>query len=454
MATNSGSTTAKLFAVIKREFMERVRTRAFLVSTLLGPLFFAAILILPAWFAQRQKGSDMAAAVVILDATGTSVGDQIARALADSIAPTTPATARPTVQHVTPAELPAAERAATAAVMQKQREGVLVLDSATLAGRRARYVGRNASSLADVQRLRDVVRREVLGARLMQAGFPAERVAPITSARLQLATTSVTDRGTGGSGIGGAIVAIVVAFLLYMTILLYGQNVLRSVVEEKTTRVAEVIVASVKPDILMTGKVLGVGAVGLLQQAIWFGGALAVGAYVLPFLHLDQAAGSTGAARQAAQAADATGAFVMPEITVGVVGSALLFFLLGYLLYSALFAAAGAMVNSEQEAQQASLPVMLPLIGSAVFIQTVVQNPETGLSRFFAWFPLTAPVIMPMRMSLVSTSALEVTLVVLGLIATVLLALWLAARIYRVGLLMYGKRPSVIELARWVRQAA
>lgn len=446
--------TNKLLVVIKREFMERVRTRMFLISTLLGPIFFAAILIVPAWFAQRQKGSDTVAAVTVLDATGTNLGDQIARALADSLPPGVPATARPTVVHVAPADLPAAEHAATAAVVHKEREGVLVLDSATLAGQRARYVGRNASSMADVQHLRDVVRREVLGTRLEQAGFPADRVAPITSTRLQLTTTSVTDRGTGGSGIGGSIVAIIVAFLLYMTILLYGQNVLRSVVEEKTTRVAEVIVASVKPDILLTGKVLGVGAVGLLQQVIWFGGALAVGAYIVPFLHLDRQTGTTGAAAQAAQAADATSSFVMPEITVGVVATAIVFFLLGYLLYSALFAAAGAMVNSDQEAQQASLPVMLPLIGSAVFIQTVVQSPDAGISRFFAWFPLTAPVLMPMRMSLVSTSALEVTLVVLGVAATALAALWLAARIYRVGLLMYGKRPSIVELARWVRQAA
>ncbi|GJG85656.1 ABC transporter permease [Gemmatimonadetes bacterium T265] len=445
----------KLLVVVKREFLERVRTRAFLITTLLGPVFFAALMIFPAWLALRQKGSDTVAAVTVLDATGTRVGDRVARALADSLPAGAPASSRPVVQHVAPAELPAAERAATAAVVRKERQGVLVLDSATTAGRSARYAGRNASSMADVQHLRDVVRREVLTARLEQAGFPADRVAPIAGARLHLSATSITDSGAGGGGgVGSAIVAMVVAFLLYMTILLYGQNVLRSVIEEKTTRVAEVIVASVRPDVLMAGKVFGVGAVGLLQQLIWFGGAAAVAVYVMPFLHLGERAGAAGAAAQAAQAADATTSFVMPEISFAVVASAVLFFLLGYLLYSALFAAAGAMVNSDQEAQQAAFPVMLPLIGSAVFIQTVVQNPEAGVSRFMAWFPLTAPVLMPMRMALVSTTPLEVGLVVLGLVATVLAALWLAARIYRVGLLMYGKRPSVGELARWVRQAA
>ena len=132
---------------------------------------------------------------------------------------------------------------------------------------------------------------------------------------------------------------------------------------------------------------------------------------------------------------------------------AIVFFVLGYLLYSACFAAVGAMVNSDQEAQQASIPVMLPLILSAVFMQATIANPETTLAKFTAWFPLTAPIMMPMRMSLVSTPPLEVGLVILGTALTVALVIWLAARVYRVGLLMYGKRPSVAELGRWIRQA-
>lgn len=441
---------AKLGAVVKREFLERVRTRAFVIGTLLGPLFLAGISIFPAWLGLREKGSNAVAAITVLDATGTDVGGRIARALADS-AP--PGAGRPNVQTVAPAALAAAESAATAAVVRKEREGVLVLDSATLSGRRARYLGRNAASLADVTRLTDVVRREVLTARLEQAGLPADRVAPITRTRLRLATTAVTDRGRGGAGTGNVVVAGIVALLLYMLILIYGQFVLRSVVEEKTTRVAEVIVASVKPDVLMTGKVLGVGAVGLLQQAIWFAGSAAVAYYVLPFLHLGNSQAAS-AAKQAADAADVTASFTMPAVSFGIVAGALTFFLLGYLLFSALFAAAGAMVNSDQEAQQAALPVMLPILASVVLFQAVLQNPESGVARAAAWFPLTAPILMPMRMALVSTSPLEVALVAAGVGLTALAALWLAARIYRVGLLMYGKRPSVGELARWVRQAA
>jgi ABC-2 type transport system permease protein len=248
---------------------------------------------------------------------------------------------------------------------------------------------------------------------------------------------------------------VFVAFLLYMMILLYGQNILRSVLEEKTTRVAEVVVASVRPDVLLAGKILGVGAVGMLQQFVWLGGAAFLGWYVMPFF---TGGVRTGAAAQAAQAAseaaDTAGALAMPAVSLEVVLGALGFFVLGYLLYAALFAAAGSMVNSDQEAQQAAFPVMLPLIVSAVFIQTVISNPESSTSRFAAWFPFSAPIIMPMRMAMTSVSAGEIVAVLAGCALTAVAVTWVAARIYRVGLLAYGKRPTIGELARWVREAA
>jgi ABC-2 type transport system permease protein len=137
-----------------------------------------------------------------------------------------------------------------------------------------------------------------------------------------------------------------------------------------------------------------------------------------------------------------------------VLGSAVTFFVLGYLLYAALFAAAGAAVSSEQEAQQAALPVMLPLIASALFAQAVLERPDGGIARFLAWCPLTAPVMMPMRMALVSVSTVEFLAVAGGVALACVLALRAAARIYRVGMLMYGKRPSLLELGRWMRLPA
>jgi len=395
----------------------------------------------------RERGTTAAANVQIIDATGTGLGDRIAHAISASFS----GAPAPQVTVVAPAGVAAAESLATTAVVRNEHRGYLVLDSTTLAGTGARYAGRNASSIADVERLRGIVERQVLASRLERAGVDSARVREITDAKFRMPAERITDKGRGGSGTGNAIFAMILAFLLYIMIILYGQTVLRSVLEEKTTRVAEVIVASVKPDILMAGKVLGVGAVGLVQQVLWFAGTIAVGAYVAPFLQ--KAAAATGGA-VSAKPPGAAGMIAGLDISTMTIVSYLAFFLLGYLLYSALFAAVGAMVNSEQEAQQAAFPVMLPLIASAVLIQVVVQNPESSAARFASRFPLTAPIIMPMRMSLVSISPLEIIGVLAGLAVTCAAAIWIAARIYRVGLLMYGKRPSLPELARWVKQAA
>lgn len=445
--------TRKLVAVVKREFTERVRTHWFLISTLLGPVFFAALTILPAWLAIREKGSGDIANITVVDATNVGLGARIAAALTDTTVPA-PRRVTPQVVIVPLAGVAAAESAATRAVVAKQRVGYLVLDNATLAGRRARYAGRNASSIADVERLRDAVQRTVLAVRLEREGLARARVTALTGTRLRVPTERITDEGrNAGSGMGGALVATILAFLLYVMIILYGQNVLRSVLEEKTTRVAEVIVASVKPDVLMAGKILGVGAVGLVQQLAWLGGAAFIGSQLAPFLaKAGRAAG--GAAAAGGVDAGGAGGFAVSDVGAGVFVAYIAFFLLGYLLYSALFAAVGAMVSSEQEAQQASFPVMMPLIASAVLIQMVLRNPESTVAKVAAWCPLTAPIIMPMRMSLVDVGPGETAAVIAGLTLTVLAAVWLAARIYRVGLLMYGKRPGFGELARWVRQAA
>src|SRR5438067_124951 len=166
----------KLLAVIKREFLERVRTRWFLVATLLGPVFFGAITVLPAWMAIREHGSNDAANVRIIDATGARMGERIARAIQKAYNG-----AAPRVVTVAPNEVAAAESAATTAVVRREQRGYLVLDSSTMNGTRARYAGRNASSIADVERLRGVVERQVLAARPEHAGVDSSRVDALTS---------------------------------------------------------------------------------------------------------------------------------------------------------------------------------------------------------------------------------------------------------------------------------
>jgi ABC-2 type transport system permease protein len=257
-------------------------------------------------------------------------------------------------------------------------------------------------------------------------------------------TDQITDRGRGGSSAARIALALAIAFLLYITIVLHGQSVLRGVLEEKQSRVAEVVLSSVRADVLLAGKVLGVGAVGLTQTVIWIAGTALVSAYLAPSLPR----GPSGVS-----GADATAAMSAFDLPVGIVLLFVLFFLLGYIFYSALFAAVGAMVNDEREAQQALQPVIILLVASAIFIQPVAFNPTGTLARVTSILPFSSPIIMPMRMSITSVPPGEIAASILGLIVGCVAAVWVAARIYRVGLLMYGKRPSARELMRWIRYA-
>jgi ABC-2 type transport system permease protein len=441
----------KLLVVFKREYLERVRSKWFLVGTLLGPVFFALITVVPMLIAAKTKATSDVADVVILDATGIGMGRRVAEGLHARF----PDAATPAVRTVDPASVPREEDRATLEVRNKEHRGYLVLDSATVAGRAARYAGRNASSLGDVEIITSVVRQQVLAQRLQADGLDPARVNALTSTRLDLQTSKIGDNGREkGSGISNVIFGYVVALLLYMMIVLYGQTILRGVMEEKTTRVAEVVVSSVSTDTLLAGKIVGVGLVAVTQVAAWVLLSAALVLYGLPIITKGMTpdmmvAGSAKAAQGSGAAAALANA--MPSISLGTGLALLAFFILGFIFYSSLFAAIGAMVNSQEDVQQASMPVMLLLISSVIFMTPIMTNPGSGLARTMSLLPFSAPILMPLRMTLIPVPWYEVLGSILGVVIACLAAIWLSARIYRVGLLMYGKRPTFGELARWVK---
>lgn len=422
----------KLWTIIKREYLERVRTRWFVVATVFGPVFFGALILIPAYMAKKSKASTDFTNMVILDGTTTGVGQRIAEAL-NLQRP--PGSIAPTVRVVPPAELSRAESTATHQVMAKQASGYLVLDEQTVRGDELRYAGRNATSLTDMERLRTTVREMILRERLEEAGVKAGKVRELTFMPLRLNAQRITDAGRGGSGTVSIIFAAVVAFLLYMSIVLYGQNVLRGVLEEKMTRVAEVVVSSVPSETLLAGKVLGVGAVGVTQQVIWVVASVAMFKLRAPLL---------------SRLGVATTPFQMPEISIGLGILLLLFFLLGFTFYASLYAAVGSAVNTEQEAQQAVQPLLIMLVATAVFINPILMNPTGRLAFVMSILPFSAPIIMPLRLAIGSVPWWDLAASLVALALSCVIAVWIAARIYRVGLLMYGKRPTMKEMARWI----
>lgn len=426
----------KLWTVIKREFLERVRTKWFIIVTIFGPVFFGVIMVLPAVLSVRGMKEVRVADIRIIDATTSGLGDRVAARLnsgplGDAIGTQ--------VQVVAPAEVAAAESIATNDVMAKTRRGYLVVDSVTIQSQKARYAGRNASSLNELEIIQNALRSAILGQRLEREGLDPKRVEALTRVRINMSAERITDKGRGGSGIGSAIFGFLIAFLLYMMIVLYGQNILRGVLEEKTTRVAEVIVSSVSTDVLLAGKVIGVGAVGLLQQAVWLGSAAALYLFRVQIF--------------AALGMPAVPNLPLPHVPPMLIVALVLFFILGYGLYAALFAAVGAMCSSQEDANQAAQPVIMLLVFSIIFAQPVMINPSSRLAEIVSWIPFSAPVIMPMRMSAISIPWYELAGTLAGVAVTCAICVWLSARIYRVGLLMYGKRPTMRELARWIGQS-
>ncbi len=430
---------AKLLAVIKREYLERVRNKWFVIVTIFGPLFFAVIMVLPAYLSVRGIRDARVGDVRIVDATGTGLGARVAEKLATPGLQSPAPTQTFRIDTVAPNDVAALEERLVAEVQAKTLTGFLILEPATLTNATARYAGRNASSVGENERIESALRSALLGQRLESAGVPAETAESITRLRVRVATERITDQGKGGSGGASAILGFLIAFLLYMSIILYGQAILRGVLEEKTTRVAEVIVSSVSPDVLLAGKVIGVGAVGLTQYLVWIGSGIVLW-------------GQRGRIL-AAMGVEGMPPMVFPTIEPMVLVALLLFFVLGYTFYASLFAAVGAMVGSQEEANQAAQPVMMLLVFSIIFVQPVMTNPTGRLAEVMSWLPFSAPIIMPMRMTATQVPTLEIVGSLVGLAVACFAAIWLSARIYRVGLLMYGKKPSMKELARWIRQA-
>lgn len=439
----------KLWVVIKREYLERVRTKWFVFVTLFGPLFFATIMILPAYLSFRGMRDARVTSVRIVDATGAGLGHRVAAKLVPPVSDTSAAAQRghesltrrmrDDVTVVASDAVAEMETSLLADVVAHRLTGYLVLDSATMAGASARYAGRNAASVGEIEQIETAVRAALLEARIEAAGIDAATAESLTQVRVRLQSERITDQGKGGSGLASAIFGFGIAFLLYMSIIFYGQTILRGVLEEKTTRIAEVVMSSVSADVLLAGKVIGVGAVGLTQQLTW----------VVSGIFFWQ----MRARIFSAMGMPAMPAVGFPTIEPIVLVALVLFFLLGYTLYAALFAAVGAMVGSQEEANQASQPVMMLLIFSIIFVQPVMTNPTSQLANVLSLVPFSAPIIMPVRMSATQVPTLEIVGSLLGVALACVVSIWVAARIYRIGLLMYGKRPTLRELARWVRQA-
>lgn len=422
----------KVWAVIRREFVEKVRNKWFLISTVLGPLFLIAVSVLPSLLA--TKTGKVNNVVLVSEDAGP---------LAERLRAQLTRTTRFAVSILSsaPDRHDAVVDSLTMAVRTLGIDGFLVVSAATTEAGGVEYRGRNVSSIRDMAVLENALRQTVVVERLNRRGVdPA--IVQEAQGRIDFRTLRITKRGaTGESGMATFFLGYVVGLVLYMIILIYGMGVMRSVLEEKQTRIIEVLVSSLEPFQLMLGKVLGVGGVGLLQFSIW--GVAGYGmvhyrAQILSLFHVP---------------ASAVSAVQLPVIGGALIVVAGVYFLLGYLLYSALFAVVGASVNTDSEAQQAQQPVMMLLVFSLIVSFAALSDPNGQVALVSSLVPLSAPIIMPVRVATSDVPSSELALSMAIMLVTSLVVVWGAARVYRIGILMYGKRPNVKEMWRWARQS-
>jgi ABC-2 type transport system permease protein len=416
--------SAKLWAVVRREYLERVRTKGFVIGTVLGPLIMSALMIVPA-LAMRSGSKPLK--VAVLDATG-ALGPAVEDALRAARFDDKP---RFDVQPVTAGAPGVPEAALRKAVLDGQLDGFLELPQDAVAKSTASYFGRNVSNRIDLQRMEGAVSGVVVGLRLSGAGLDPAKVKDLTRG-LDLKTIRLSETGEREDKGAAMVFSIILLMILYVSILMWGQMVMTSVIEEKTSRVVEVMASGVSPTTLLAGKLLGVGAAGLTQFLVW-----SLSLFVLSI----------------ATAGPALGSIPMPEISPLMLVSFVLFFVLGFLFYAALYAAIGAAVNTVQEAQSLAWPVMMPIILAMVCFPAALEAPDGALAVTMSMIPGMSPLIMFLRIVVLTPPlwqiALSIGLLALGIVAVV----WVAARVYRVGILMYGKRPTFPELVKWVRHA-
>jgi ABC-2 type transport system permease protein len=421
----------KVWAVVRREFIERVRTKWFIISTVLGPVFLIGVMVLPVVLATQGTGPRT---IAIVDEGSGGLAERVVRQLGSG-------------NKFIASLVKVADRASnavldtlTVAVQAKRLDGYLLLKPTTLETGKFEYRGRNVASIRDMQMLEIALRQIVVVERLTRRGIDPALVEEAQQ-RIEVDTKRITKRGaTGETGEATFFLAYFVGFVLYMMIFLYAVNVMRSVIEEKQTRIIEVLVSSMKPFELMLGKVIGVGGVGLFQSVIW-------GVSVLGLLAYGSALfGMIGISPEQAAAVK------FPAIGLGFVLVTLGYFLFGYIIYSALFAVVGASVNTEAEAQQAQMPVTMLLVAAIILMPAILQEPGGKLGMAMGMIPFFSPIIMPIRYAVSEIPPAEVALSFAVLVLSTFLTVWIAARIYRVGILMYGKRPTMREMIRWARE--
>ncbi|MFL0205133.1 ABC transporter permease [Aquirufa sp. 2-AUSEE-184A6] len=430
----------KILLVIQREYLTRIQKKSFWIASLLGPILITAIYAVPIWLAMQDKEVKR---IEVVDESGLfQITDLVDKEVEFKLV-----------------NKPVADLKANFA-----KEGYTALvhlpKDILTNGKDLKIYSEKNLSLSLKSSIERVIEKKVRAVLMKEAGIASE-VYEKTQVDVGSETVTVSETGneTSSSSGGAMILAGVMGLLLYITLLLYGSQVMNGVIEEKSSRIIEVIISSIKPYQLMLGKILGVGMVGLTQFLLWIVLTIGLSQVASKFYQTSPIQQKVEQVKKADPkvAKEINDASPMEEVTKViestniplVVGGFLFYFLFGYLLYSSLFAAIGSAVESATEAQQFTFIVMLPIIAAFMMAQFTMQDPDSTMAFWASMIPFTSPINMMVRLPYGVPAwelATSMTLLVLGFLA----CSWISARIYRIGILMYGKKVTVKEMAKWL----
>lgn len=443
----------KIALIIRREYLTRVRKKSFIIMTILGPVLMAAMFIVPVWLALNEEDE---ANILVID---------------DSFLFNERMTDTDKIHFFFPTE--GLDSAKAQVLASDDFDAVLYIHEkimSTPTGIQLIYDKQPGINV--IRYIENTIENDIEKFKLAKSGIDQATI-EAAKTNVKLVTTKLDEVGEESKSNTelSMIVGMFSGILIYMFIFLYGVQVMRGVIEEKTSRIIEVIISSVKPFQLMMGKIIGIALVGLTQFLLWIvlsttlisGGKALVTDYFAEQKSATSIEESMSGSKALAPQSEEVAEQQLNEAAVNqlfdsinlidfpiILGSFLFYFLGGYLIYSALFAAVGSAVDNEADTQQFMLPITLPIIFSFVMAQVVINNPESPMSFWLSMIPFTSPIIMMVRIPFgvpYWELALSMTLLVLGFIGTT----WLAGRIYRTGILMYGKKISYKELWKWLR---
>ena len=440
----------KFLAVIKREYLQRVRTKFFIVSTVMGPVVLGLFAVFPVYLANMSFGG--ATRLAVIDQSG-KLYDAFQNALTteetDVNSKDEDTESNPQAQRdsrfgsqkfqiepvsLTGRTLEQAKRDLNERVRANELDGYVVIPADILGNGKPEFYGRSTGDIFTRETVADRLSRAVREQRLAENKID-QRLLREASRRVTLVSTKINDRGEEKVSGSGFTLVFSFGLLIYVAVLLYGQTVLGAVIEEKETRIAEILFSSMRSFGLMMGKLVGVSLVALTQLSIW-----AIAFAVLA---------GFGVSMAAAKGVPTTVPHVPPMVLVYF----LLFFLLGYFIYATIYALIGSMVTTVQEGGQLAIPVVLMLVAGFYFIFPIIRSPNSPLAFWASMFPFLAPITMMVRITTETPPAWQIILSLTIGFVTVVGLVWLASRIYRVGMLMYGKKATIPEVWRWVKQA-